>query len=143
VEMSYRDFMILGILIALSGEIISFYTEYVLLVKPCLSCYILRYSYLTLILVQIISIFRRKIGILATAIAIFIIIISSYGLLGYMNYVPNPCIEACPFEEDIEVGFRLFSLSLIGGVLELALVLLAIRRMREATDTSTSRSSME
>jgi disulfide bond formation protein DsbB len=141
--MSYRDFMILGILIALSGEIISFYTEYVLLVKPCLSCYILRYSYLTLILVQIISIFRGKIGILATAIAIFIIIISSYGLLGYMNYVLNPCIEACPFEEDIEVGFRLFSLSLIGGVLELALVLLAIRRMREATDTSTSRSSME
>jgi disulfide bond formation protein DsbB len=141
--MSYRDFMILGILIALSGEIISFYTEYVLLVKPCLSCYILRYSYLTLILVQIISIFRRKIGILATVIAIFIIIISSYGLLGYMNYVSNPCIEACPFEEDIEVGFRLFSLSLIGGVLELALVLLAIRRMREATDTSTSRSSME
>jgi len=141
--MSYRDFMILGILIALSGEIISFYTEYVLLVKPCLSCYILRYSYLTLILVQIISIFRRKIGILATAIAIFIIIISSYGLLGYMNYVLNPCIEACSFEEDIEVGFRLFSLSLIGGVLELALVLLAIRRMREATDTSTSRSSME
>jgi disulfide bond formation protein DsbB len=141
--MSYRDFMILGILIALSGEIISFYTEYVLSVKPCLSCYILRYSYLTLIPVQIISIFRRKIGILAAAIAIFIIIISSYGLLGYMNYVPNPCIEVCPFEEDIEIGFRLFSLSLIGGVLELALMLLAIRRMREATDTSTSRSSME
>ena len=142
-RMSYRDIMILGILMALSGEMISFYTEYVLLVKPCLSCYILRYSYLTLIPVQAISIFKRKIGIIATAIAVFIIIISSYGLLGYMNYVANPCIEACPFGEDIEVGFRLFSLSLIGGIVELALMLLAIRRMGEVTGISTSRSSME
>ncbi|MCC6028635.1 MAG: disulfide bond formation protein B [Candidatus Korarchaeum sp.] len=130
-RLSYKDLMTLGILIALSGEIISFYTEYVLLVKPCLSCYILRYGYLTLILVQTISIFKRKIGIIATIIAILIVIISLYGLLGYMNYVANPCIETCPFGEDREVSFRLFSLSLIGGIAELVLMLLAMRSMRE------------
>ena len=124
---SHRNIMLLGVLVAVLGEIISFYTEYVLLVKPCFSCYILRYSYLSLIGLQLASVRVKKLTLVPALLAAFIIIISLYGVMGYMNYVLNPCIEVCPYGEDIEIGFRLFSLSTVGGVLELLLMLQALR----------------
>ncbi|MCS7103371.1 MAG: disulfide bond formation protein B [Candidatus Korarchaeum sp.] len=119
--------MLLGVLIAIVGEIVSFYTEYVLLIKPCFSCYVLRYSYLSLIGLQLISIKVKKITAMPLLLTVLIIIISFYGVMGYMNYVPNPCIEACPYGEDIEVSFGLFSLSLAGGIVEFLLMLQASR----------------
>lgn len=132
---THRNAMLLGIATALLGEIISFYTEYVLLVKPCLSCYILRHSYLSLIGLQLISVKVKRITIIPLLLTIPIIIISVYGLMGSVNYVPSLCIEACPYKGDLEISFRLFSLSLVGGVLELLLMLQASRLIYKRSST--------
>lgn len=127
---SHKSIMLLGISLAIAGEIISFYTEYVLLVSPCFACYVLRYSYLSLIGLQLISMRWRKLTMLTVMLSAFIVLVSLNGVLGYMNYTSSPCIEACPYEGDLSIGFRLFSLSLVGGVVELLLMLQALRLAR-------------
>lgn len=123
--LTYRSVVLLGVLVASLGGIVSFYTEYILLIKPCFSCYILRYGYLLLIGLQLVSIKVKKLIIVSFFLTIPVIIISIYGVMGYSNYVTNPCIGACPYGWDTEVSFRLFSLSLIGGILEFFLMLRA------------------
>ncbi|MEM2542856.1 MAG: disulfide bond formation protein B [Candidatus Korarchaeum sp.] len=126
---THKNAMLLGISVALLGEVISFYTEYVLLVKPCFSCYVLRYSYLSLIGLQLISIKVKRVTILSLLLTIPIVAVSLYGVMGSLNYVSNPCIEACPYGDYLEISFRLFSLSLAGGILEFLLMLQASRSL--------------
>lgn len=131
INATFRVSILLGILVVILGEIISFYTEFVILVKPCLICYILRYTYLSLGIIQVLSIFRGKYIIIAILLSISIVIVSIYGLLGYKSYVVNPCIEICPYSEDILMSSRLLSLSAVGGALETLLMLQALRSAQE------------
>jgi len=118
-------------LIAVLGLAISFYTEYVVKVKPCFSCLILRYSNLIVALLSIASLRARRLMLAVGLLSVLIIVISAWGVLGYVGYIENPCIEACPLEEDLEIGYRLFSLALVGGIVEAALSVVALRPTQE------------
>ncbi len=125
--MSSKVAIIACALLALLGVFISFYTQYIIKVNPCLSCYVLRYSYLTILIVSLISLKFSKLSLIVAGLSILIMCISLWGILGYIGYVPNPCIEACPLKEDLTIGYTLFTLAFIGGVVELILSYLAIR----------------
>ncbi len=119
--------ILLCTLVSLLGVLISFYTQYVIKASPCLSCYILRYSYLAILLLSIASFKANRLISLVMGLSLLIIAISSWGILGYAGYVPNPCIEACPLGEDTAIGYALFILAFIGGLIEFTFSYLAIR----------------
>ena len=125
--MSPKAVILACAILALVGISISFYTQYIAKVNPCFSCYILRYSYLAILVVSIASLRFNKLIFIVTGLAVLIICVSSWGILGYAGYVSNPCIESCPLEEDITIGYMLFILALIGGLVELVLSYLAVR----------------
>ncbi len=127
---SWREYVYGGILLTTVGIIISFYTEYGQGITPCFSCYLLRYSYIALLVLFATSLKLRNLLPLNMLISALIIAISLWGFIGYLGYVGNPCIEACPLGESLEVGFRLFTLSLIGGVIVLLLSIGAFIRSK-------------
>lgn len=129
---SWKQYVYGGILLTIIGIIISFYTEYGQGIPPCFSCYLLRYSYIALLVLFVLSLKLRNLLPLNILISVFIIAISSWGFTGYLGYVENPCIEACPLGESLEVGFRLFTLSLIGGVIALLLSVGAFIKSRSS-----------
>ncbi len=126
-RLSSRIMILLCALVSLSGVLISLYTQYVVKVNPCFSCYILRYSYLAILLVSIASLKANRLISLVMGLAVLIIAISAWGILGYAGYVPNPCIEVCPLGEDIVIGYALFILAFIGGLMEFTFSYLAAR----------------
>lgn len=117
-------------LVALTGVLLSLYTELVKGIKPCLSCYILRYSYLSILLFSPFSLRYETISRFLTAVSIFIVAVSSWGLIGSLGYVPSPCIGTCNLPAALSVETGLFSLALIGGLIELisSLSLMKFRR---------------
>ncbi len=114
-------------LLSLLGIMISFYTQYVIKLNPCLSCYILRYSYLTILVLSMISLKFNRFIFVVMALSILIVCISSWGILGYAGYISNPCIESCPLGGDVAIEYMLFILAFIGGIVELILSYLATR----------------
>ncbi|MDK2372561.1 MAG: disulfide bond formation protein B [Candidatus Korarchaeota archaeon] len=113
--------------IALVGILLSFYTEFVQGIRPCLSCYTLRFSYIAIFLISLAYFKFKRASYLILAISLLIIGISSWGILGFLGYQSNPCIEACTLSIELNVSYRLFSLALLGGIIELVLALLLIR----------------
>ncbi len=118
-------------LVALVGVSLSLYTEFIQGINPCLSCYILRFSYILVLLLSLTYFKYKGAAYPILAVSLLIIAVSSWGLLGFLGYQSNPCIEACTLPTELSVSYRLFSLALIGGVVELVLALLLINRSRE------------
>ncbi len=101
----------IGGLISFSGFALSLFTEYVLGIVPCLTCEVLRYSYLCLGVVFLLG--RRKLSLL---ISVWTLAVSLWGLLGLVGIVKNPCISVCYFETE-RISRVLFPLSTLGAML--------------------------
>ncbi len=101
----------LGAAISASGFALSLFVEHVLGVMPCLTCLILRYSY---VLVALAFLFNaRKISLL---LSVWILAVSMWGVLGIVGLVENPCISVCYLESE-RMSAYLFPLSAVGGVI--------------------------
>lgn len=114
-------------LIAFIGVLLSLFTEFIQGVEPCLSCYILRYSYLSILLLSPFSLRYKAVSRFLIALSIFIVVISGWGLMGSLGYLNSPCIDACSLQATSDLELRLFSLAMIGGLMELILSLAQAR----------------
>ena len=117
-------------IIALVGIALSLYTEFIRGITPCLSCYILRFSYIAIFLLSLAYFKYRGISYLILAISLLIIGVSAWGMLSFLGYQSNPCIESCALPTELGVSYTLFTLALIGGITELVLTLPLIKRGR-------------
>ncbi len=113
--------------IALVGIVLSLYTEFIRGISPCLSCYILRFSYIAIFLLSLAYFKYRGASYLILAISLLIIGVSAWGILGFLGYQSNPCIESCALPIELGVSYTLFTLALIGGITELVLTILLIK----------------
>ncbi len=114
-------------LIALVGILLSLYTEFIQGIRPCLSCYALRFSYIAIFLLSLAHFKFKRASYLILAVSLLVIVISIWGILGFLGHQSNPCIEACTLSIELSVSYRLFSLALLGGFMELVLALLLVR----------------
>ncbi len=126
--MPSKVIVLLIAIIALVGIALSLYTEFIRGIAPCFSCYILRFSYIAIFLLSLVYSKYRRISYFILPISLLIIGVSAWGMLGFLGYQSNPCIESCALPTELGVSYTLFTLALIGGITELILTLILIKR---------------
>ena len=125
--MPSKAIALLMAIIAFVGIALSLYTEYIRGISPCLSCYVLRFSYVAILLLSLACFKHVRASYLILAISLLIIGVSTWGILGFLGYQSNPCIESCALPTESSVSHTLFTLALIGGIAELVITLLLIK----------------